>query len=251
MVNLSLPKTGSTTIYRYFERSGACHEGLHEKTVDLIIDYCEGSIALDELRIMIIRRQHFLRASLDSSTFLHLIAPEIVSFYPDDTLYISILRNPVQWGKSYLGMLYQFGKHIKQGIAPFDPAWAKRYGTFQAKELDPIRLFENIADRDYLDLVAHNLIKFWIDSEKRIFNSIPPAQLRAFRLEDLGEAVKTISTAMGSELNSYHPLQKFNSATVDETAKSLIAKSFERFKQDPLLTESLRFYGELCSQKIR
>ena len=250
VVNLSLPKTGSTTIYSYFERAGACHEGLHDKTVDLIIDYHQGSVALDKLKKLIVRRQHYLQANLDSSTFLHLIAAEIVDIYPKNTLYITILRHPVQWVKSYLGMLHQFGKEIQQGSAPFDRVWASRYGNFQANGLDPVRLFESIADREYLEEVSHNLLRFWIDSELRIFESVPSRQLYCFRLEDLGLALEALTKFFDTHISLDQPTQKFNAATTDDVAKHFISESLERSMKAPLVAESLNLYENLCSHRL-
>jgi len=246
IVNLSLPKTGSTTIYSYFRKAGACHEGLHEKSVDWIIDYHEGNVGLDELKRLIIRRQQYLKTNLDSSTFLHLIAAEIFEFYPKSTLYITILRHPVQWAKSYLGMLYQVGKEIQQGSCPYDRAWASRYGSFQAKGLDPVHLYENIEDRKFLQDVSQQLLRFWIDSELRIFNSVPSTHLSVFRLENLGEALKAISQIFGSHMNLNSSLQKFNQATADSAVKDLIALAFEGPIGDRTMEQSLKLYEGLC-----
>ena len=249
VVNLSLPKTGSTTIYSYFQKAGACHEGLHEKTVDWIIDYYEGNVSLDELKRLIARRQQYLKTNLDSSTFLHLIAAEIIDIYPESTLYITILRHPVEWAKSYLGMLYQFGQEIQQGSSPFDPGWASRYGNFQAKGLDPVRLHQSIEDREFLQDVIQELLQFWIDSELRIFDSVPSKQLAVFRLENLGEAIKAISKNYDSHLSLNSPPQKFNQATVDTGVKGLISRVFEESISRPLIDRSSRLYRELCCQE--
>ena len=48
--------------------------GLHDQTVDLIIDYRVGCITFDQFRALMLRRQQHLKANLDSSTFLHLVA---------------------------------------------------------------------------------------------------------------------------------------------------------------------------------
>jgi len=249
VVNLSLPKTGSTTIYSYFQNAGACHEGLHEKTVDWIIDYYEGSVDPEELKKLIIRRQQYLKANLDSSTFLHLIANEVFDIYPKNTLYITILRHPVQWVKSYLGMLYQFGKEIQQGSSPYGRAWASRYGTFQAKSLDPVRLYENIQDSDFLQDVSQQLLQFWIDSELRIFNSVPSNQLAVFRLENLGEALKAISKIFDSHMSLNSPPQKFNQSTADIAAKHSIALAFKGPIGDGTIERSLKLYKGFCARE--
>lgn len=249
VVNLSLPKTGSTTIYTYFEDSGACHEGLHEKTVDLIIGYRQGEIALDRLNAMIVRRQKYLKATIDSSTFLHLISREIVEIYPENTSYITILRNPVQWVKSYLGMLYQYGQDLQEGTAPFGRAWAARYGTFQAEELDPVILFKNIGNSDYLQRVSQNLLQFWINSELKIFNSVPSSRLCVFQIESLADALKFISKLIDTDLILDQPVQKFNEATADGSAKALISESVERLTATSLVSQSLNLYENLCLRR--
>lgn len=250
VVNLSLPKTGSTTIYTYFEDSGACHEGLHEQTVDLIIGYRQGEIELDGLEAMIVRRQKYLKTKIDSSTFLHLISREIVDVYPEGTSYLTILRNPVQWVKSYLGMLYQFGKALQEGSTPFGRAWAARYGTFQAEELDPVALVQNIDDSCYLERVSQNLLQFWIDSELKIFNSVPSNRLYVFQIEALGDALELISKIIGTDLILDQPAQKFNESTADGFAKALISQSLERSMRAPLVAESLNLYENLCGHRL-
>ena len=249
VVNLSLPKTGSTTIYSYFQRAGACHEGLFEKTVDWIIDYYEGNVSLDELKRLVVRRQQYLKTNLDSSTFLHLIAAEIIDIYPESTLYVTILRHPIEWAKSYLGMAYQFGEEIQQGSSPYAPAWASRYGNFQAKGLDPVRLHESIEDREFLRDVIQELLQFWIDSELRIFDSVPSKQLAVFRLENLGEAIKVISKIHPSHLSLNSPPQKFNQATVDTGVKHLISSVFEESIGKSLIDQSIILYRKLCRQE--
>tara|TARA_B100001173_G_C16024157_1_gene563308 strand:- start:138 stop:899 length:762 start_codon:yes stop_codon:yes gene_type:complete len=245
VVNLSLPKTGSTTIYSYFKAIGACHEGLHEKTVDLIIDYREGNISLHKLKKLILRRQNYLNASIDSSTFLHLIAEEIVNIYPQCTKYLTVLRDPLEWTKSYLGMLYQFGKNIEGGSASYDSGWAARYGIFQAAGLDPVFLFKNIHDNDYLKYVSQNLIQFWIDSELRIFDSVPSERLYVFRIEDLDQALKKISEIICADASIMPFTRKFNVSTTDTIAKEKIHHCLQLSYDLPLTKESLTLYKYL------
>lgn len=246
VVNLSLPKTGSTTIYAYFKEIGSCHEGLHEKTVDLIIDYREGNISSHRLKKLILRRQNYLNASIDSSTFLHLIAEEIVNIYPQSTKYLTVLRDPLEWTKSYLGMLYQFGKGIIEGdSAPYDSGWAARYGIFQAAGLDPVFLFKNIHDDVYLKYVSQNLLQFWIDSELRIFDSVPSDQLYVFRIEDLDLALKKISEITCADISIMPFTRKFNVSTTDYIAKDKIFHCLQRSYDSRLTKKSLSLYKHL------
>ena len=211
----------------------------------MIIGYREGDIKFDQFRALMLRRQQHLKANLDSSTFLHFVAAEIVDLYPETTIFMTILRDPIQWAKSYLGMLYQFGKEIQQGKAPFDQSWAARYGEFQAKGLNPLRLYERIDDEHYLESVALSLLEFWIESEIRIFSSVPADQLFAFRLEDLGQALKMIAKFFQPDFNLARPAQNFNVASADDVGQSLIARSLARCNSDQVIVKSLSLYRDL------
>lgn len=192
-----------------------------------------------------LRRQQHLKANLDSSTFLHLVAAEIVDLYPETTIFMTILRDPIQWVKSYLGMLYQFGKEIQQGKAPFDQFWAARYGEFQAKGLNPLRLYEQIDDEHYLESVALSLLEFWIESEIRIFSSVPADQLFVFRLEDLGQAMKVLAKFLKPDFSLDRQARNFNSSSADDVGKSLIARSLERCRDAQLITQALDLHENL------
>lgn len=202
IVNLSLPKTGSTTIYEAFKGSGAVHEGFHDLTVDKIIDYYEKTVSYEQLRAFLIRRQKLLKTSLDSSTFMHLIPRELTQLYPASTIYVCVIRHPCDWARSYLSMLYEIGRDLLESQKQQDLQWTTRYAGFQAKSLDPICLYKHADNTDMLLSVIQELCSYWHQSLTRVHGCIDPGKLLSSSIENLPGLIQAIAPIIGAEPSS-------------------------------------------------
>ena len=202
LVNLSLPKTGSTTIGRIFEPVGGTHEGLHDLTVGFILDYLEGLITHQQLSKLLVRRQRLIRATVDSSTFLHLVAPEVYKLLPPSTLYLQVLRDPMSWAESYLSMLVGVGASLVSSPSNADLAWTSRYGSYQAAGLDPVTLYHNLDNEEYIVPIVLQLFLFWRRSVLRVQNAIPPSQLCATPLTNLAKVIPMLADLIQVPLDS-------------------------------------------------
>jgi len=193
LVNLSLPKTGSTTIGHVFAPVGGVHEGLHDLTVNFILDYRDGLISLKQLLTLLTRRQRQIKATIDSSTFLHLIASELYDFLPQSTLYLQVLRNPAEWVESYLNMLVGVGERLMLSPLTADLAWTSRYGRYQAATLKPLTLYYNYHDKDYVVPIVIDLLLFWQRSVSSVQEAIPSSRLFYLPLENLAASIPAIA----------------------------------------------------------
>ena len=111
--------------------------------------------------------------------------------------------------------------------------------------MNSLRLYERIDDEHFLESVALSLLEFWIESEIRIFSSVPADQLFAFRLEDLGQALKMIAKFFQPDFNLARPAHNFNVASADDVGQSLIARSLARCNSDQVIVKSLSLYRDL------
>lgn len=193
LVNLSLPKTGSTTIGRVFASVGGVHEGLHDLTVSFILDYLDGLISHQQLLTLLIRRQRQIKATVDSSTFLHLIASELHSFLPQSTLYLQVIRNPTIWVESYLNMLIEVGENLTLSPSIADLAWTSRYGRHHSTILEPVTLYKKYHDNEFMVPVVRDLLLFWQRSVSTVQQAIPDSQLLYFSLDSLGTSLRAIA----------------------------------------------------------
>ena len=199
VVNLSLPKTGSTTIYEAFLNSSSSHEGFHVSTVDKIIDYYEGRLSSEQLKIFLLRRQRLLKTQLDSSTFMHLIAGEIQELYPATTTYICIIRHPCEWARSYLSMLYEVGRYLTATQNGHDLRWTIRYAEFQARSLNPILLFQESSNTEMLLTAIEELCIYWRKSIFRVHESIDASSLISAPIEDIATVIQAVGRLLDKE----------------------------------------------------
>lgn len=193
LINLSLPKTGSTTIGQVFAPVGGVHEGLHDLTVSFILDYREGLISRQQLLTLLTRRQRKIKAEIDSSTFLHLIAPELYEFLPESTLYIQILREPATWVESYLNMLVGVGEQLTGSPVHADLAWTSRYGKYHSSTLEPLTLYYMYTNKEYVAPIVSDLLLFWQRSVTAVQEAIPPNQLLCSSLDHLAISIPALA----------------------------------------------------------
>lgn len=197
LVNLSLPKTASTSIAELFSSYNAVHEGFHKQSVNYIIDYYEKKLTCKQLNFFILRRQKLLQIRIDSSTFLHLIAKELEDLWPSQTSFFQIIREPCSWILSYLSMLYEYGSEYSSCSDSDESKWSYRYGQFQVPGMDPVHLFRKIDNDEYIFYLIEGLACYWIRYTLHVQKSIHPNRLHVYFLSDINDHWSRLAQAAG------------------------------------------------------
>ena len=103
LINLSLPKCGSSSINEYCKNMNSKHEAWHSGVTEIIIKVLNNKYPKNSYLKYLEFRQIFLELEIDSSTFHHFYAEDIINLFPSST-YIYIYREPYKWILSMLNM---------------------------------------------------------------------------------------------------------------------------------------------------
>ena len=253
LINLSLPKTGSTTIGHVFAPAGGVHEGLHDLTVGFILDYLDGLISHKQLLTLLTRRQRKIRATVDSSTFLHLIASELCDFLPETTLYLQVIRNPTAWIESYLNMLIEVGERLMLSSSAADLVWTSRYGRHHSAKIEPLTLYHKYHDKDFVIPIVTDLLLFWQRSVSVVQQAIPDSQLLYCSLEKLGASLPAIAELIDipyGKLN--HDALASNVGSRKPGVRDVISSHIScAIDSSPIVyANSIELYGQLAEKSI-
>jgi len=246
IINLSLPKTGSSTLTRLFINHGGVHEGKHIKTTLFLMSLSQNKSRKDDIKDYFFKRQKLIKARVDSTTFMHFFQDELLEIWPEAT-FVHVRRNPMDWVISYINMLYEFQLSLQANPNYYLSCWANDYAKFQVPELDLNFLPKLIMNKEKLALVLDGLYYFWYVRSQKTHNTIQNANSKiSTKLIDLNLVVTQLAEAAQVPISQMPVVQvsniankklssyKFIHASVMEISPSL--ESYKKANQ---------FYGSL------
>lgn len=131
IINLSLPRTGSTSIAGIFDHLGSSHEFMMEQTVMKVLDWREGKLSTEALDEFLRERDQTNEAQVDSTTFLHLAQDRLFALFPNAQYMISV-RDGEGWFVSYVDLLVAFAQKDPSAAKEGMGIWAERYGRLMS-----------------------------------------------------------------------------------------------------------------------
>ena len=96
IINLSLSKTGSTSIYGIFSRLNSSHEFMNSETTETLFQWQEGKIDTVKLDKFLLDRDQKNKFQVDSSTFLHLAQDRLFYLFPQ-AKFLLCVRDGQSW----------------------------------------------------------------------------------------------------------------------------------------------------------
>ena len=189
LINLSLPKTSSSSLADYCNQfCFATHEAWHTEITKAIVKYYIGKYPNDSLRNFYLFRNIFFQHDVDSATFNHFFMNDLYDLFPSSA-FICIFRDVCSWVASMLNMWSSFNSVHQARLAQNDQSisknsrewanWINQYSTLYSPHLSiyfPRRSNFDL-NSNYLKRLSIELLEFWIQYSESIilFSSICPS----------------------------------------------------------------------------
>ena len=162
IVNVSLPKTGSTTIDSLFAKFDGVHEGLHIKTTKFLMNQNSKETKNNCYKEYLFKRQQQLNARVDSATLMHFFLPDLLDIWPEST-YLHVVRDPIEWTVSYLYMLTQYSVQLSTNTNSSLWDWSNNYLDYQFSGIRFSSFQLALHDPRFLARLIDKMLIYWHD----------------------------------------------------------------------------------------
>jgi hypothetical protein len=193
LVNLGLPKTGTTTLAAMFPRCRAAHEFWFEPTIDLLHARAGGRASDDDVAAFLRWREEAGRLEVDSASFLY-HAAGLVTRRPG-ARYVVTWRPFAAWMDSLLNFV---AAHARRLEARGDgwPAWETRVGELMFGAFDPAWFAREASIATVLPDLARRCLTCWRDGHARLLAAMPAGTLFV-QTSDLDRAAPALARHAG------------------------------------------------------
>ena len=254
VINLSLPKCGSTSIDRFSSRyCNSTHEVWHSGMTEALVKYKLGLYPKPSLLNYFDFKYLATEVEVDSSTYNHFVFEDLIRRYPN-TFFISVLREPLSWCCSMLNMWGYFARVVdfaKQDPNSYDLreirtwiSWINRYGILYAPSLNSFSVFRACQTGSLEQIIPtfEQLILFWIDYHKRLMATFITRKepIKIFEIGDLDSLASYLSTLFGISTSD-------NLSMPIENQKMPVTINAEKFPKTINILKPTLFEG-LCDQ---
>ncbi len=182
VINLSLPKSGSTSLAAMFPSLRTVHEFDHQRAVDALLDAVDGG-PTERLDRYLIDRDREARPNVDSGTFMHLAAHRLPILFPA-ARFVIVLRQGVDWAASFLGMLIEVKADVERS-GPHLRAWVRRYAEHVSPTLARLDLSRRLSVLAAAPALVEELAEYWGAHTIAALRSAPPARTLVIDLASL------------------------------------------------------------------
>jgi len=126
IINLSLPRTATTSFAGIFDAYQSTHEYMLSKTILALLDYRDGKTSAENLRLFLQERNNAAKHKVDSASFFFL-APEIlIQTFKDSKFFLSV-RQCEPWIVSMVDNSVFAHQMLKEGKVRSDTSFLDRY----------------------------------------------------------------------------------------------------------------------------
>ena len=226
LINVSLPKTGSTSLVSIFRRFRAAHEYAMLGTTECLINWQNGISSEMDVDAFLLSRQDVAKLEVDSCTCLHWASHRLPHLFPE-ARFVLCVRDCASWAISWLAYLHQevgifVGKEsggIGDGLervmqdrqlyfreAGSQPSILRDRWERYCRAVMPGQKLENFTcDNRILELIpdlAPQLVRFWSRSTLNVLQNIPDERLLILRLHALESSVGRLASFVGIDEGS-------------------------------------------------
>lgn len=249
LINLSLPKCGSSSINDYCQNLNSVHEAWHSGVTETYLKVLNNNYPKETFLKYLLFRQIFLELDIDSSTFHHFYAEDIINLFPDSS-YIYIYRDPLSWILSMLNMWAYFndyhflvldsGNEKEKSESEIWLNWINSYAKTYSKFLNTFKVkeFSNQSLDSELGILTNDLLDFWSKTSKGII----------LIKQKYKKKLNIFNLSRDNEIKSFID-NLINNKTIKDTKKfprSNVMKVINRKKNKPyfIKSEVIKFISE-------
>jgi hypothetical protein len=192
LLNLGLPRTGTTTVAAMFSAWRAAHEFWGEPLCEVLSERQAGRKHAEDVSQVLRARDDAGRLEVDSASFLHLAVEELVKLHPSSA-YVFTWRPFEPWFDSFIDLLLRQTR--KLGSQHWS-AWEQRLLTLMLGKFEPHGFESTQALEPVLPDLAQASLDFWIQSMSRTLAALPERALRLPTLQ-LSQAAPALARLVG------------------------------------------------------
>ena len=201
IINLSLPRTGTTSIAGLFDEFNAVHEFMVVETVSQLVAWHSDRLSDEELDEFLIARDEANPLDVDSASFFYLAQERLFELFPD-AMYLFSVRDGVSWFVSFIRLIVEESKDD-----PAFNAWMDEYGQIFSP-LFRIEYFTEPVDlRQDVGPMITDFADFWGGWTTRTLENLmamPPEKRLVLRTSDISDTLDSLAEFAGisvSDLN--------------------------------------------------
>lgn len=211
IINMSLPRTGTTSFAGIYEQYRSTHEFMISETINTLIDYREGKISGAQLKHFLKDRNQRAGHQVDSASFFFLAPEAVFDAFPEAKFFLAV-RACENWIISMVDNSVFAHKMIREGKTTVDLTFLPRYSEIFIK---------NHSDAAFQDLnrlrkdaahIVRELGSFWENTSFFLLESmlkLPRERRLIIRLEDFNKSTDRFARLAGIpvgglQLNNRH-----------------------------------------------
>ncbi|HNE21135.1 MAG TPA: sulfotransferase, partial [Turneriella sp.] len=229
LVNLSFPRTATTSLAGIFQRHGATHEFMRVETINALLNYRDGKQTAAAVRQLLLERARLSGKPVDSAAFLFL-SPEIVIETFPKAKFVFVVRDCESWIVSLLDMEMRVFDSIRRGQNSIDFSYHPRYARVLSPHFSEQMLLDEASLKRAIPVLIPELAHFWRSQSIVVFESmkaVAPANRLIIRLVDFSNAFSNFAHLAGVPENSLvRQNVHLNRDAFPEQIQKLIGPSF-------------------------
>ena len=199
IINLSFPRSGTTSFAGIFNRYPATHEFMRTDTINAILDWRENKISKDQLKAFLFERDQKAGHYVDSAAFFFL-APEIlIETFPDSKFFF-VIRDCESWLLSLADMEIEVLRGARDGTNSIDLSYHDRYAQVFTPKFSRDKFLDERNLKANLSPMLPDLAEAWKAYTIRVLmalKNLPTQKRLIIRLEHFNRSVPQFAQLAG------------------------------------------------------
>lgn len=191
LINLSLPRSATTSFAGVFGNFRSRHEYMISETINHLLDFREKKISAGDLRLFLRNRAEKSGLQVDSASFFFLAPDAVIDTFPD-AYYFFTLRPCESWIVSMVDNSVFAHKMIREGKHTVDISFLDRYSEYFIRNHSHAVFADNALLARQAEHIVSNLARSWGESTLRVLNALLRVDLRnklVIHISDFNAAV--------------------------------------------------------------
>ena len=206
IINLSLPRTATTSFSGIFDRFPSTHEFLISATINALLDFREKKISRGQLREFLLRRDRQAGHYVDSATFFFLEPELLIDTFPEARFFLSV-RDCESWVASMADISVLSHRLQARGAKTVDLRFLRRFSRVFFTKYSPAIFLEAAKLRSEAGRIVHDLASAWeihVARGLRALHTVEPERKLIIETVRFNDSVPRIAHLAGlsvSDLN--------------------------------------------------
>lgn len=205
LINLSLQKTGTKSIYGVFGNYRSAHEFQHDEATTALSAFHSGTLDEVRLRAYLATRDAIGQLEVDSASFNVWFAKQYITLFPN-ALFLIVLRHPVDWLDSVLTHIRRDVRHTLQEGQPY-PDRFKRQAELAVGPFAPEVFLDDNNLAIALPELSQNLLAYWKKQNRLLIEAVPPVRRLILSTENLSRSLVQLAGFVGVPVDTLIPGQ--------------------------------------------